>query len=275
MSFRAILFVILAALLCTHAAAAKTRIAIITPEVSPLTTRYARNLENSLESGFRVLDAGLAASAYASLKIESPFNQTLSSAKSIGTVVGCDNFILLRGDTSRRSSSARPAYYEASAFIFLVNARTGRLAKFILAAKQADTPESAENSLLSDTDTVAAQVASIVGANAPVTAVDFDRFDPDTKNMRPAMPYRRIKPVYTSTAFLFDIRATVEAEASIDADGNVKRIDIVRWAGFGLDESVIEAINNMNWRAGERGGKPLPMRVLLRYNFTKIEKEPQ
>jgi len=29
----------------------------------------------------------------------------------------------------------------------------------------------------------------------------------------------------------------------------------------------------MNWRPGERGGKPLPMRVLLRYNFTKIEKE--
>jgi hypothetical protein len=88
------------------------------------------------------------------------------------------------------------------------------------------------------------------------------------------MPYLRIKPEYTNTAFLYDVKATVDAEVSIDAGGNVKRVDIVRWAGFGLDEAVIDAVNKMNWRRGERNGKPLAMRVLLRYNFTKIEKDP-
>ena len=87
------------------------------------------------------------------------------------------------------------------------------------------------------------------------------------------MPYKRIKPEYTPAAYLYGIAATVDAEVSIDANGDVKRIDITRWAGYGLDESVIAAIRQMNWRPGERGGKPLPMRVLLRYNFTKIDKE--
>jgi TonB family protein len=98
-------------------------------------------------------------------------------------------------------------------------------------------------------------------------------FDPDSKSMRPTMPYRRIKPEYTPTAFLYEIAATVEAEVSIDEKGEIRRIDVVRWAGYGLDEAVISAIRQMNWRPGERSGKPLPMRVLLRYNFTKIDKE--
>jgi hypothetical protein len=36
---------------------------------------------------------------------------------------------------------------------------------------------------------------------------------------------------------------------------------------------VTDAVRAMNWRPAMRGGKPLPMRVLLRYNFTKVEKE--
>jgi hypothetical protein len=51
------------------------------------------------------------------------------------------------------------------------------------------------------------------------------------------------------------------------------RTQIVRWAGYGLDEAVTETVRRMNWRPATRGGKALPIRVLLRYNFKKIEKE--
>jgi protein TonB len=256
-----------------NAAAFKPRIAVLTPEKTEFSVRYAQSLERSLESGFRVLDHDLAASAYASLKIDSPFNQTLETAKSIGAVLGSDRFVLVRTETSRRSSSARPTYFEASAFIFLVDARSGRLEKFLLAAKQSDTAVEAENALVNDTEAAAAILAFALTFQSPVADVDYEKFDPDSKTMRPAMPYRRIKPAYTDIAFLYDIKATVDAEVSVDEKGTVRRIDILRWAGFGLDESAIEAVNKMNWRPGERNGKPLAMRVLLRYNFTKIEKE--
>ena len=71
---------------------------------------------------------------------------------------------------------------------------------------------------------------------------------------------------------VLQLGATVDAEVSIDQNGNITEIDIVRWAGYGLDESVANAVRSMNWRPAERDGKPLPMRILLRYNFTKTEK---
>jgi hypothetical protein len=50
---------------------------------------------------------------------------------------------------------------------------------------------------------------------------------------------------------------------------------IVRWAGFGLEEAVERAVRSMNWRPAMRNGKALPMRVLLRYNFRKVEKDEE
>jgi hypothetical protein len=252
------------------------RIAIVTPDAADrLAAGYAKQLANALESKFRVIDLEIAASAYGSLKINEPFNQTAESARQIGTLIGCDHFILVKTNTSRRSSSARPDYFEASAFLWLVNTRSGELDKWIRAAKQASTVAEAETSLVKDISTVVAEIESAIreSKSSDLDASQFVEFNADAKDLRPAMPYKRIKPQYTDLAYLFDIKATVEADVSIDEKGLVRRIDILRWAGFGLDDSVIEAINKMNWRPGERDGKPLPMRVLLRYNFTKIEKE--
>ena len=80
------------------------------------------------------------------------------------------------------------------------------------------------------------------------------------------MPYKRIKPAYTRVAGFYNIRATIDVLA-----GEVTRTEVVRWTGYGLDESVVATIRSMNWRPATRNGKPLAMRVLLRYNFTKIE----
>ena len=72
---------------------------------------------------------------------------------------------------------------------------------------------------------------------------------------------------------MYGVSGTVDIEADIDETGKISRTSIVRWAGYGLDESVERAVRTMNWRPAMRSGKPLPMRVLLRYNFTKIEKD--
>src|SRR5205085_947307 len=96
---------------------------------------------------------------------------------------------------------------------------------------------------------------------------------PAARNFRAPIPYRRIKPSYTTDAFLYGIEATVEILVDLDARGSILRTEIVRWAGFGLDESVERTVRAMIWRPAERSGKPLPMRFLLRYNFRKVEKE--
>ena len=96
---------------------------------------------------------------------------------------------------------------------------------------------------------------------------------PEAKNFRSPVPYKRIKPEYTGVAYLYGIAATVDILLDLDEKGNILRTEIVRWAGYGLDEAVTDAVRKMNWRPAERAGKPLPLRVLLRYNFKKVEKE--
>ena len=250
------------------------RIAVLTPERSPLTDAFTNALQRALDNKFNVLDAGLAAAAYDSIKVDTPFNQTIETAQRIGAVIGSDHFLLIKTDVSRRTASSRPLYYEASAFVWIVNSRTGGMIGWLQSAKQSSTASEAESSLMRAVSETAEEIESSI-KTAPTfeAAAEFEMFDPDSKTLRPAMPYKRIKPEYTSTAYLFDVKATVEVIVSIDEKGIVRHIEITRWAGFGLDASVVDAIRKMNWRAGERNGKPLPMRVLLRYNFTKIEKE--
>jgi TonB family protein len=67
--------------------------------------------------------------------------------------------------------------------------------------------------------------------------------------------------------------ATVDVEVEIGADGEVSRVDVVRWAGFGLDEATTETVRRMHFFPAMRGGTALPMRVLLRYNFRKPPKQ--
>jgi hypothetical protein len=93
------------------------------------------------------------------------------------------------------------------------------------------------------------------------------------RNFRAPIPYRRIKPEYTVEAALYDIVATVDIVVDTDAAGKILRTEIVRWAGYGLDESVDKAVRSMNWRPAERNGRSIAMRFLLRYNFRKLEKE--
>ena len=244
---------------------------------------FADKLGAQLEDKVKVLDPDLGRSAYASVSVEAPFNLTVDESKRIGAVIGCDAFILLRSATQRRSAFGRAEYYEAYAVIYVASARTGRLVWWRLLSREAPTPEKAGVLLEAEagklSDNIAHDVRSILSREIkePETAVVEElpaENTPLAKGFRSPVPYRRIKPEYTPLAALYEVTATVEALVDLDVSGIVKRVEIVRWAGFGLDESVEKTIRVMNWRPAERNGKSLPMRFLVRYNFKKIDKDP-
>jgi TonB family protein len=89
------------------------------------------------------------------------------------------------------------------------------------------------------------------------------------KNFRVPLPYRRLRPAYTPEAARAEVEATVDALAELDEKGEVRGVEIVRWAGYGLDESVAATIRQMHFRPALRDGSPVATRVLLRYNFRK------
>ena len=258
------------------------KLAIITPEQTEQTQKYGSLLADSLSHKMNVLDETMSRAAFLSVKVESPFNLTAEHAKAIGEVVGCDYFLLLKTGTLRRSSFTKDDFYQSFVTAFLVNGRSGRLVLWDLKSFESDTPVESERLLLASTGSFAAEIVEHLAsfrtsdANPKNAAMIEEVPEADSlaaKNFHPPMPYKRIKPEYTRQAYLYGVRATVDVAVDIDQNGAVAAVEIERWAGFGLDESVIETVRKMNWRPAERNGKTLPMRVLLRYNFTKIEKE--
>ena len=258
------------------------RIAILAPDGDDTSRNFATRLEAQLAEKVRVLDDAMSEAAFLSAKAENPFNLTVSASKAAGAAIGCDHFILVRSAAIRRSSSQRPEYYESYAAVFAVSSRTGRLIFWRLLRFEELKAQAAQNLLNAAAGQLAMEIENKLRLAAkseltepPLSEMEEppDESSPAAKNLRAPIPYRRIKPEYTSDAFLYDIRATVDIVVDLDKNGTILRTEIVRWAGYGLDESVEKAVRTMNWRPAERNGKSLSMRFLLRYNFKKIEKE--
>ena len=262
--------------------AAAQKVAVLSPDGTEASRDFAERLEGSLAPSFRITDNAMTEAAFASTKADNKFNMTADESKTAGSAIGCDFFILVKTETLRRSSSKRARYYESHAAVYAVSSRSGRLVFWGLPRFEAATQQEAQTLLNSATASLASEIASKLKAAAkselaePPLILMEEPSEPDSpmsKGLRTPVPYRRMKPEYTFDAFLYSIQATVDIIVDLDERGSIIRTEIVRWAGYGLDESVEKAVRSMNWRPAERNGKSLPMRFLLRYNFKKTDKE--
>lgn len=295
---RLAIFILLAALPAAPAAARETRpltLAVLDVGGRPAAARVAERLAKTLASSagggltLTVLDRDLSRAAARGVGYAGSLNLTLAEARSLGAAVGCDFFLTGDAQTVRRSSSARPVYYEAYASVFVVSAHTGRLVHWDRPAAEADTAEAAEAALLDSLDAgVAARYVSAVAEasareererfareeleSAAVIDLSTDEGAASNRDLREPEPYRRLRPAYTDAASRAEAEATVDALVEIGADGEVAGVRVVRWAGFGLDEEVVATVRRMHFRPAQREGQPVPVRVLLRYNFRKPPK---
>ena len=263
---------------------AQSKIAVIAPEKNSLSQTFIEKLENSLSPNFKILDDSLSETAFLSAEHKTPFNLSTIESKNIGAAIGCDYFLLIKAENLTRYSFERKEYQESYAAVYAVSSRTGRLVFWKLVNGEAQKTDEAEKKLFDSIKDLSAEVSDtlkVVGKDElnenlrqKLEELPAEN-SPEAKNFRPPLPYRQIKPPYTRTAYLYSVAATVDIEIDIDETGKIQRTEIVRWAGFGLDETVEKTVSRMNWKAADRNGKSLPMRVLIRYNFKKIEPEDQ
>jgi len=217
---------------------------------------------------------------------EGSLNLTTQQARDLGSAMGCDFYLIGEAQTLKRSPSTKPAYYESYATIFLVSARTGRLVLWERPIVQRDAPEESERALLAILSSAEtreryfiamrraqaderAERLTAVASEAQITEVMSDDSSDTDQEVRAPRPYRRLKPPYPETAARAEAEATVDVLVDIDARGEVGRVEVARWAGYGLDQSVIDTVRQMHFFPAERDGRAIPMRVLLRYNFRK------
>ena len=217
--------------------------------------------------------------AFSSVETENPFNLYVKEAKNIGARIGCNYFILVKSETLRRSSFEKNKYYESYAAVYVVSSRTGRLVFWKLKSFEDDLPSRAETKLSESVAALAKEVKKEIKSaeikeineslNTKINEIP-DENSAEAKGFRSPLPYKRIKPKYTEIAQSYKLAATVDILVDVGETGEILRTEIVRWAGYGLDESVEKTVREMNWRAADRNGKSLAMRVLLRYNFKDI-----
>lgn len=276
---RSLAFAILFPLLATFAVG--QRVAVFAPDGSEVGKEFAQLIAEAAAARSRIIDASIAESAFQSVSPATPFNLTTSDAKRIGAAIGSDAFVLVRAATQRRSASGRSDYFESYAAVFCVSSRTGELFMWRLESYEADSAVRSRQMLDSSAVALADEIRDSALktikndlSQAPLPAFEEppDERSTNAKGFRPPVPYRRIKPEYTSQAALYDVAATVDLSVYLDSSGKIVRTEVDRWAGFGLDEAVENNVRSMNWRPAERDGKPLATKFLVRYNFKKIEK---
>ena len=286
-------FIHFVALLCAfacHAFAATRdapRVAVLDFGDSAAARRIGDALTGALSVGATNVSMMSRAQARAAAKgmgYRGSLNLTLEDARDLGAAIGCDFLMMGEADTLARRASARGDYFESYASVYIVSASTGRLIRWERPSAEAATADAAETALLAQlrarASVYAAQITKARAAerDARHTAVERDTPviddapDEETaaaKNFRVPLPYRRLRPSYTDAAARSQIEATVDALVELDETGEVKNVEIARWAGYGLDESVAETIRQMHFRPALRAGAPVATRVLLRYNFRK------
>jgi TonB family protein len=268
----------------------RARVAVLDFGESPTGIRASEKVREALldrtaaANGIVLIDRNLATAAARGVGFQGSLNLATAEARDIGAAIGCDFFIIGDADTVRRSPSTGAAYFESYASIFIVSARIGRLVSWERPLERRDTAEEAEKALLQTIGETNRHRGSILRAledesaerasavETTPTAIEVMSDDKDSSDARAPRPYRRLKPPYPDSAAVAEVEATVDVLVDIDARGEIGHLEIARWAGYGLDQSVTETVKQMHFFPAMRDGVAIPMRVLLRYNFRKPPK---
>jgi len=248
--------------------------------------QLSQSFENQAGKEFQVLDRDQSRAAALGASNQGSLNMGLEEARDLASALGCDFFFAGEAQTLRRTPLEGAPYFESYAAIYLVSGRSGKLLWWQRPSVQRTTPEDAEKALLKEVtgaEMIRSSQAEILSAQkdesaaraaatetaAPIIEVMSEDTDDSNRDLRAPRPFRRVKPPYPETAARAEVEAIVDVLVDIDARGEVGRLEITRWAGYGLDQSVLDTVRQMHFFPAMRDGIAIPMRVLLRYNFRK------
>ena len=256
---------------------------------TPIAKHASETLRNRLRSSgvVNVADADLSRAAAKGIGYSGSLNLTLTEARDLGAALATEFYIIGDAQTLRRSSFQSPVYYESYCSIFLVNARTGQLLLWERPSfehNEATTAEAKLSQYLSSDDLQRRVLEAVKQAHAddrlkrtiltPAPEAVIEEAPDDEKTaeiqgIRLPRPYRRLRPAYPDTAARAEAEAIVDVVVDVGSDGEVGDVQVVRWAGFGLDETTVATVRQLHFFPALKNGTPVPMRVMLRYNFRK------
>ncbi|MBI1763898.1 MAG: energy transducer TonB [Acidobacteria bacterium] len=231
---------------------------------------------------FELLDPALIRVAAQGAGYSGSLNLRREEARTLGLSLGCEFYLLGRVQSGRRLGADNQPYYEAWTGLFLVETRTGDLAFFGFAREQAPQEDTVQKKLALVLPEVwqrldkalwltynrhLTEIAEV--GRTPLAVIEVLNDDQLGQQGQQPIFYQRLKPEYTSAAEAAGVTATVELEAVFQADGNIGEVTVVRWAGFGLDESAIKTVKKLRFKPARQAEKEVTIRGLVRYNFRR------
>jgi TonB family protein len=283
------LLVALLLLLPVNSRAQTSKVSVLDFGSQPIAQQVADILRSRLRASgaVQVADADLSRSAAKGIGYSGSLNLTVSEARDLGAALATEFYIIGDAQTLRRSSFERPVYFESYCSIFLVSTRTGNLLFWDRPSFENNEATRAE-ALLSQHlkgDAFTNRLIAVIrkaqeeervqrtvlntAVDAVIEAAPDDEQAAADQGLRLPRPFRRLRPGYPDTAARAEAEAIVDVAVDIGADGEVGEVQIVRWAGFGLDESTVATVRQLHFFPAMKNSAPIPMRVLLRYNFRK------
>jgi TonB family protein len=253
----------------------------------------AEALLNQLKanSSLAMLDRDQVRAAARGTGYSGSINMSVADARNLGAVLGCDFFIVGDAQIVRRSPYSGPIYFESYASIFVVSARTGRLVTWERPSFRSESDAQSAKLLLAELGSTAFEAritTALQGAEQAergerelkpgdeevpvIEEAPEDDKAATAAGLRLPRPYRRFIPPYPESAAAAEAEATVDVLVDLDEQGEVSRVEVARWAGFGLDEVTINTVKRLHFFPAIKNGVPIPIRVLLRYNFRKPPK---
>jgi len=264
-----------------------TKIGVLDFGSASLGKRVAQVFRSKFSSNpnIQLMDPDLSASASRGAGYTGSLNMSTAEARDLGAAMDAEFYVIGDAQTLRRSSSTKPIYYESYSSVFMISSRSGRLISWQRLSADADEANTAEDKLIKSlSDELVEQLLgaikkaqveesnerSIPTSSAPlIEEAPEDDKTADAAGLRLPRPYRRLHPAYPESAARAEAEATVDVLVDVGADGEVNQVQIARWAGFGLDETTVATVRQLHFFPALRNGTPIPMRVLLRYNFRK------
>lgn len=252
----------------------------------------ADSLSDALRSfpDLSIMDPDQARSAARGAGYAASLNMSLANACTLGAAIGSDFYVLGDAQTLRRSPSTGAIYFESYASIFLVSSRSGRLVMWERPSFEASTPKAAEKNLIDSLthgeigrrillgirrareDEQTERESAIEKGTPVIEAAPEDDKAAEAQGVRLPRPYRRLQPPYPKSAARAEVEAVVDVLVDLDANGEVSHVEVARWAGFDLDQTTLATVRQLHFFPAMRNGTPMPIRVLLRYNFRKPPK---
>lgn len=85
---------------------------------------------------------------------------------------------------------------------------------------------------------------------------------------RQPKPLGKIEPAYPASERRAGIQASVVAEVTIDAQGSIQNVRILKSAGSAFDAAVMEALKKSTFAPGYIGDKAVPVRFQVPFRFS-------